>query len=756
MQLTSLQQEGINNCIEGRSIKFLIDSLTTVDEFLSTRSSLVSGMTKHQFLGFRDQNGISNNEFIYSLYPEPFKSNSAITRLYLDSNLSTIFPGTTISIPISNYSEELVYIGGKNLFLNQDQALKVYFTEEDKKLKADPLYVKLESLSREGSNNSIQLVEENCQVLIYVKSIDKLIDISPFINSLTTSKSDVGSFNINLNPIEIALDRDSDSVMGVFISKNNKKEYLNQYEIKDLNGIINFSFFEKYCQQNDAVFIRFEKLQLEEGNEIEKFGSHNIEVDRKSIPSQVFDMIGLVDSVSSIVNGETTDYSINISGRDLMKVLIEDGSYLMDIIYSRGAENTFYFMGDENDTYFKRNYANNGAFEYLFKEYLDPIKTYMGFIINQLSNIGWTGENDLFDYYPESDKSKKYDIAIQDRERYLKEIDINGVWKIIHLKIDPSLEDRRVVDGSFIDQDGTLYEQFKKVCQDPFVEFWGDTYGSQFNLIARQQPFDKKGMKEILETPEYIIDVETKDTYQVSLGWETEFYSWFQFFPNNEIFGNDKFFLSSVFPIVYLEEYVKNFGNHRKVIQDNYVFGSSLDTVQGKENKESLAKGLFNDLKYVIERDSVLPFTRRGTILINGDRRIKRGSFIRLKATGEICYVDAVSNTITFNKNSINRQTVLNVSRCMFEQYLIGIGSKDVDFRDPKNAIDEYGTVSPWFNYYDIVNTDVLVRDLFLRYEGLVGTESIEQTTLITTKFGVNREVFDFFLKRKQMDIVYE
>ena len=62
------------------------------------------------------------------------------------------------------------------------------------------------------------------------------------------------------------------------------------------------------------------------------------------------------------------------------------------------------------------------------------------------------------------------------------------------------------------------------------------------------------------------------------------------------------------------------------MISDNYVFGRAVDPSKGKKNKESIAEGLFNDLKYVIESLSVLPFTRKGTIVINGDRRIKRGN----------------------------------------------------------------------------------------------------------------------------------
>lgn len=747
---------------------------TTVNDFISSNDSIITGISKFDFHLIKDENGKSNRIYIYAAYTKAEQKDPVLQRKWLNNDLDIIKSGTTLTIPISQLNAELIVAGGKNLFLDQNGPLLAYFTEEQKELQADPRYSPLERLTLKGRDITVQDIEQNCQVWIYVKSIDKLLDISPFINSIVTNKNEIGQFSINLNPIEIEVDRESGSISSVFVSVKNKREYLNQYEMKKLDGVANLSFFDKYCQQNDAVFIRFEKLQLEEDNVIKKSGSNFIEVDKLSLESQIFDMIGLVDNVSSVINSESLDYSVNISGRDLMKVLIEDGAYLLDIVFAKGAENTFYFLGQDGDKAFKRNFVNNGAFEYLFKEYFDPIKTYMGFIINQLSNVGWTGDNDLFKYY--KNKPEKYKIGINNEGTYLKNVEVNGIWQIIHLRVDPNLSDRRIIDGSFIDTDGTLYEQFKKACQSPFVEFWGDTYKSQFNFIARQQPFDRKGMSDVLANKEYIIDIESENVLQINLGWETEYYSWFQFFPSSEIWGHDKFFYAANFPIIYLDKYVEHFGNHKKVIQDNYVFGEAVDTVKGGENKANIAKGLFNDLKYIIESLSVLPFTRRGSITINGDRRIKKGSFIRLKATNEICYVDAVSNTLTVGAG-IKRVTTLSLKRCMLEDNLeslnsnveltgsSGLMSKDeIKFRASQRSsgvvlLDDVGvTPTRKITYYDIVNTDVIISTLKNRYEGIIfeseegKTIPTKETTQINTDFGVNKLAFNYFLQKRQMD----
>jgi hypothetical protein len=311
--------------------------------------------------------------------------------------------------------------------------------------------------------------------------------------------------------------------------------------------------------------------------------------------------------------------------------------------------------------------------------------------------------------------------------------------------MDSKLKDRRVIDSSFIDQDGTLYEQFKKVCQSPFVEFWGDTYGSKFNYIARQQPFTKKEMLDVLNTEGLVIDIETADTFQINLGWEDEFYSWVQFYPNNQSFGNDQFWLAASFPIIYFDKFIEHFGNHRLEVYDNYVSGRSVDVVDGKENKENVAIGLFNDLKYIIETISVLPFTRKGTIIINGDRRIKKGYFIRLKATGEICYVDSVVNNVGFSSSSINRTTSLSLKRCMREEFINGSGAGREEF-------------SPYYSYFDIVNSNLIVNELIERFKKLEGLDKSNSITNISKQikvnFGVDEQQFNFFLQRRQMDMV--
>jgi hypothetical protein len=754
------KQQQIEDVKDIRPIRYVVTEDTTVDEFLKNNISFLPKMTKTDFLKYKPKKS-TNADQIYWKYSPEDRQNSTIKTKYSKFNLDVIKANTLVFFPVSEYQEELCVIGGSNVFMDQNKTMPAYFIEEDTKLKRDSKYVKLEKLYSEGDID-VQTIEENCQVWIYVKSIDKLIDVSPFVNSLAISKSDIGQFSIDLSPIQIDVDRATNSINAVFVSFTNGKEYLNDYEVKTFDDKLNVSFFEKYCQQNDAVFIRFEKLQLEEDKTVTKTGSHLIEVSKQSIPNQIFDMIGLVDTVGSNVNLESNDYSVSISGRDLMKVLVEDGAYLIELTFAKGAENMFFFLGDSQDKYFKRVFVTNGGFEYLWKNYFDPLKDFMGFIVNQLSSVGWTGDNDLFNYYPKDKLAKKSNIDIRNGDKYLENIELNGIWKICHIKVDPALKDRRVVDSSFVDTDGTLYEQFKKVCQTPLVEFWGDTYGSNFNFIARQQPFDLNGMLDVAnDTSGVVIDIENRDVFQTNLQWEDEFYSWIQFTPNGQAYNNDPQWLATAFPVIYFDSYVENFGNHRYEAQDNYVAGRSVDGLNGEMNKQNVAIGLFNDLKYIIETVSVLPFTRKGSLVINGDRRIKKGSFVRLKATEEIFYVESVANSISFSSNSVNRTTVLSVKRGMKEKFIVG----DVTLVSNKKGKEDQ-IINP--SYFNIVNSDMIVQTLIERFsytEGISKTlKDVGKVTAKVTKsskhvkvdFGVNPDQFNFFLKRRQMDDIYD
>jgi hypothetical protein len=403
------------------------------------------------------------------------------------------------------------------------------------------------------------------------------------------------------------------------------------------------------------------------------------------------------------------------------------------------------------------------------------------FIVNQTSNLGVTGNIDLFSAYGNR-RTKAYRLGSVDDDESISTQEVNGVWQLVKLSMDTKVENRRIADPSISTTDSTLLDQMNKVCQKPFVEFWGDTYSSydessgkyvnEFDFIVRQPPFDKS-LRYIIDTPGLVISVENKDVYSVDLSWETEFYSWFQLQPNNIFAGDNTWAFASYLPIVFSDEIAEYFGNHRKIVQDIYISAEALSGEGKEDNFDTFKSSVLNDLKYLIESHVYLPFTRRGTITVNGDRRIKKGNFIELKCTGEICYVDSVSNHISFNRNTIERTTVLNVSRCMVKKYIKGSPSGDgIDVSDRKNkkskediefivserlagryVLEEAGVTPFYISYFDIMNTDLIYKQLMRTVEGIIDVKKyVKPKEQISTNFGVNPDVFKFFLERRQFE----
>jgi hypothetical protein len=430
-------------------------------------------------------------------------------------------------------------------------------------------------------------------------------------------------------------------------------------------------------------------------------------------------MIGLIDSNSITQLYQNTSHDISIAGRDLTKLLIEDGSYFMNLALMQGSDQKDLIIGfNKSDKWFKRNIYDGslgGKYSpYNFPNSARKISDTLGFIINQLSNLGVLGGEDLFSAYANDKRTKKYEVSgIEDN--YLQTMNVDGIWQIIKLMIDRSVDDRRIVDDSLSYVDGTILDQFNKTCQQPFVEFFGDTYGNEFNFVVRQPPFTKDLIRSFLfgfaseeatTLPKggySVIELEAKDIQGYNgLQWDSTYYSWYQLNPTDSFLGKySKLAMGSLIPIIYFEEVAECFGNHRLIVPDNYLNSDFTEQSESNENMNLFKRSYLNDMKYVIDSNIYLPFTRKGTLtLVKGDRRIKKGTFIRIKPTNEIFYVDAVSNSVSFSNDKIDRSTTIRVSRGMIEDYIYGANGYDED-----GEIIKKGGSPVKFSYFDIAKT---------------------------------------------------
>lgn len=749
-------------------IKYIhsINSENTLRSFFE-KNSVFTGDIKTNvkgFLLFQDSEGRTNIDKIFFLYELPVRIQNNATYFSIINGSQQpeeffnrpeilnlpLYIGTELAIPKVNFNPELISVTGKNLFLEQEDDFNFLWSKKLYQIVNSDGYVRSQQVNLGGDlNYSIELINQNIQIWVWSRALNKIIDLSPFVVSCNTSKQEVGSFSITFNPIK-QIDRLTDF-------DNNILHYFNLNE----DGKNNIDFIHQYLQLNDIVFIRFEKLQLEEKSEKKEAETrYSYEIGKHNLPGKVWDMIGLVDNCSLRSNLSDTNYEVSVTGRDLMKLLTEDASYWIPLSYIQGEKAIINFGYNPEDKWFKRNIEGSfGAGSttkvapYQFVVGYRGIDDTIGFIVNQLSNLGVTGDVELFENY-EDRRTRAYRISGANDE-YLATKEIQGIWQIIKIFFDKVLSKRRVIDESLARVDGTIYEQFNKVCQKPFVEFYGDTYGDEFNLIIRQPPFTKGAIRSFLEGIEYhpsmdgteptiiggeqksrlfnVIDVDLSDIQGYdNLMWDTTYYTSYQISPKNELYGK---FTSMIFggmvPIVYIEELAKIWGNKRMTITDNYLTIPQSDS--SEEDNSSYRNAIINDFKYLIDTNFYLPFTRRGSItLVKGDRRIRKGTFIRVKPTNEIFYVDAVSNSVNFLGSRIERTTNIQVSRGMVEDYIFG--AVGYDSSDSKEEIRNQTGSAIKFSYFDMLRT-IMSKKKVIRE---IKKQRPVTTSYIAKKYSVN------------------
>lgn len=308
-----------------------------------------------------------------------------------------------------------------------------------------------------------------------------------------------------------------------------------------------------------------------------------------------------------------------------------------------------------------------------------------------------------------------------------------GIWQIVKLLMDSSAANRQIFDSSISMQTGPLINFFNKVCQQPLVEFTGDTFGDQYYFIVRRPPYDKEGIKRMQDLT--LINIEDSAIRSTDLGWKGDgIYSWYQMIPFSEFAEMTQ--INLYMPAIFFPEYAAVWGSRDLTVQNQYVnYFQSGAANRGVDNTrdmngDNIIRNAIRDLKYLIESNAYNPFVRQGTITLRGDRRIKRGTLIMMP-NGEQFYVDAVSNSVSYGESSVDRTTTLTVSHGMMAEYVDG---KRVDGK----------TIS----YFNIIDFGLQNGQTFENYLSKIKMEDWKREV---SKWKVNLDVFNYFLRRSQM-----
>lgn len=323
-----------------------------------------------------------------------------------------------------------------------------------------------------------------------------------------------------------------------------------------------------------------------------------------------------------------------------------------------------------------------------------------------------------------------------------------GIWQIIKLVIDDGVTKRRIIDSSMSSANGSLLNFIRKVCQEPFVEFYMDTYGDTYNLIVRKPPYDKAGLTSMLngqysvekqdgketKMTSTVIDIEPQDVLREELSYDDRnVVTWYHLLPQDGFVGNSSTWSLSYLPAIFFEEYADIWGSRPMQCVHNYLPYLSLNP--SETILDVCEKQAFEDLKFMVESNAYVPFTRRGSLSLNGDRRLKYGNIIRYKSTGEIFFIDHVQQIFSINETSVDRSSIIQVSRGMKEVLINGVAATS-------KASGERGAT---FSYFDIVNTHIDEASE-KEYEETVS----EQVLVGTTKTNVPKSEIDNLFENTQ------
>lgn len=314
---------------------------------------------------------------------------------------------------------------------------------------------------------------------------------------------------------------------------------------------------------------------------------------------------------------------------------------------------------------------------------------------------------------------------------------MRGIWQIVKLQVSGDIMERIVTDTGLGNPNGTLMQYMERICQYPLTEFFFDTYINTIDVIVRQPPFTEKAIKDAFKSENYIT-ITPDNVISYNLSYDPRVYTWFQLHAQNaQVGGKDKPGLAFV-PIVYLEEYVERWGNRKMDFVDMYCIRMIQNGAENPKIFSTYQATMLNDLIYLVESNMYVPFTRCGTIEINGDRRIKVGTFVLNQSTNEFFYVTNVTNTISFNRDGVDRRTVLQVERGFYVPILKGNLMEAVKRND--NSVSEKSASGFTPDYFKLVDLSGLRQKAKEAESGQI--TSYDNPT-------VDKQQFDYFLNRK-------
>lgn len=651
-----------------------------------------------------------------------------------------ILPGIEFFIPYEKVYRGYSDIMGDNVFKGVDAQApyKKYWDEIFK----DVNYTPEKEVPFKYSDIKLAV-----QVLVYSKAKFKIFDITNFLSEVDTfvSKTSGGNFNIKMHLV---------SMSELEVGSNFQDHNLN------ITGYTKALFLQSIFRENDLVFIRFENLKAENKDEYEDItdkDNYFYKIGKKQnkkikIKGKYWDMIGLIDSTS--IMSDYNSLNITITGRDLIKLVIEDNNFFIPYQWANSPDTIF--GGKHSNKIFKRLFAT-GEYNLEFVRSLRSIENSLGFVFSQLTNIEVLSNSCVEFLQKEYDNDLAYTYLENGKE---KKLSINGIWGLVQFYVDEKISHLRLADASLKNPQGSTMQQVLKICQEPFVEIIADTFVDKYNFIARRPPFT---IEDIAKSNFFIVGRDS--SISDNLSFCKDVYTVYQLIPQGACFTDNSSIVLSYLPMIVLDDYTKLWGNKLYSQVYNYINIDTFNQIEDDTKKQkSMKESFIEALIWLIESTAYLPFSRTGQIVIKGDRRIKVGQWIYYEKTNEVFYVDAVNHSVSITDGMANRVTTLNVSRGLVKDYVKPV--------EKKTGIAFSGDVSKsiWqkmrlkkkkmisnMSYGDLIDIDILregLKELCIKMNKEFSTqrEIKDEDTFKPNSSLVIPEVFNFFLSGSQFE----
>jgi len=706
---------------------------TTLKEFVENPDSIIQGWTMKDFLRF-SINEISNFDNIFDSILDSFLSeeekdewcdvwvtfNPLGTEEYEYENLP-IFPGTIIYILNTKINRLNAITDSKNQVIIDPSEGEPFIVKALKELIDNPLYQVKKTLYNQ---QKITQFSPRVKVWLWSRTLSleankaKIINLTPFIENLSiNSSSGVGSWNFSLPPIPGKWEEGKgwviDETLVSFSIKNNQLAYVGQTNIDTKKNTQQLFFFEKIIQKNDIIFISFEPLSLDET----KHDELDYLINKSELANNVYDMIGVVTNNSISKIESNNNINLNINGGDLLTIFNDDTFYFYPEAYLL---NGMFAKGVDKEGLLRIDNKLPGYITVPFKK----LSTILQFIMNALSTIEIVPNNLFTSYADDRTTYFKLPGSLNDDERgFGAGSFVKGIWQIIKIVIDERVENRYLVDSSLGNTTSTALANIQRIIQEPFVQLLTDTYLNQYYLTIRQAPWDKEGYTKLAKIADDSFYINSEDVLSDNLSWNNdEVFSWYRLIPTGLAGGVGDSSTLAYLQAVRFPEYAKIWGEGALEITSNYIRMYVNEDSLKREILNNLYEQAVRDLKFLIDCYAYMPFTRKGSIVVKGDRKYKKGLIIYHELTDEYFYVDSVQQSFSAGMTN-DRTTTLTVSRGMIKKY-----------------ID---------SYFNIIKTTLSEKDFKVSSNGSseVGSPTWMQKVLGNWK--VNKEIFDFFLKKK-------